>query len=239
MNTFSVLGTIGRNAYVSNCSNIAFTDSTDTENASMQGTITGNLEYTANSELTIPSEQVGGEVKFNQMTLSSTEGQSQNVILTYLLKLGASLCLLIVVWLLGLWLAPKFIKSTDKLLKEKPAPFFGFGVLGLVAIPVVTLILLVLNITALAAVALILVYITLLLISSAIFEIAITNILANKFKIDKTVGKLGVLILTGIVIWAICLIPFLGAIISILMGIFGLGILINYILPKKNEKVEK
>ena len=44
------------------------------------------------------------------------------------------------------------------------------------------------------------------------------------------------LIITGIVIWALGLIPYVGAIISFITVILGLGLLVVSILPKKQNK---
>lgn len=232
----TILGTVGRNAYVGYTPNINFTSS-ESEASGATGAITGNLEYSAQQELSIPSEQIGGEVKFNQIsTQTENKAENENIFLTYLTKLGSSLGLLVIVWLLGLWLAPKFLKETDKLLKTKTLPIFGFGILGLILIPIVSLILLFINITSLAAITLILLYIAAFIIGTSVSQIAISNIASEKLKIDKTIGQLGVLILTGIIVWAICLIPVLGGIISAILSIFGFGIIIKYILPCKNCK---
>ena len=74
------------------------------------------------------------------------------------------------------------------------------------------------------------------IISSSIFVITINNLICKKLKVEKTVGKLGILILTAAVLWLVCLIPFVGRIISIVVAILGLGILISGILPFTRNK---
>ena len=46
------------------------------------------------------------------------------------------------------------------------------------------------------------------------------------------------LIVSGIVIWAITKIPFIGGLISFIISVLGLGILVASILPKKSKKEE-
>ena len=232
-NDINILGTIGRDAYIGYCKNIAFTSN---ENAETMGTISGNLNYGSEKELNIPTDQIKGSVNYSKSMANSNEENKNNIILTYISKLGSSLGLLIIVWLLGLWLAPKFLKETDKLLTKSPLPVFGIGVLGIILIPIVSLILLMLGITSTASIALILLYFVFVIISSSVSQIAIGNIVSDKFKLNKKPAQFGILILTGFIIWVISLIPVIGTIISGLLTIFGSGIILKYILPVKKEK---
>ena len=81
-------------------------------------------------------------------------------------------------------------------------------------------------------------------------EEAITNFYQSNsvtFKIEKTIGIFGMLILSSIVLWAIGLIPYVGSAINIITSLIGLGIIVTNIIPvrektkktKKTDKIEK
>ena len=63
-------------------------------------------------------------------------------------------------------------------------------------------------------------------LSVSILVIAINNIICEKLKITKNIGRFGLLIVTGIVFWAIGLIPYVGTIIDIIAIILGLGLIV-------------
>ena len=71
-------------------------------------------------------------------------------------------------------------------------------------------------------------------LSTSVTIISINNLICKKLNISKNIGTLGVLILTTIVLWAICLIPFVGGLLSILAVIIGMG-LITYFVFNKNK----
>ena len=64
-------------------------------------------------------------------------------------------------------------------------------------------------------------------ISTSIFIISINNLICDKFNITSKLKTFSALVLTTIVLWAICLIPYLGSLVSILCVIVGMGILIS------------
>lgn len=226
---FLLTGTIGRNAFLTNCQNIAFTNDEQSDNTSVisnQGTITGNLEYSGSQELTIPNGAVGGNVSYNN-------DQNSNPILSYVLAICLALCLLIVIWLILSWITPKFLEKANTQLKSKPLPALGFGIVGLIVIPIIIAICFVLVITASIGVVLLLLYLALLAISAAVCEIAISSLVAEKLKVTNKGGKFGMLVLTGLVISLISLIPYIGPIIAIILIIMGFGLIISNIKPKK------
>lgn len=231
----NILGVIGRNAFVE-CSNLSFTQETSNATAegenTLKGMINGNLSYSAKSEIEIPEGSVAGTTDFTQANLSTNTKTVQD----YLIALGTSLVSIIILWLLCLWLAPKFLENSSNLLAHKPLPAFGLGILGIILVPIVFIILLFLELTAYVSFLLILLYILVLCISSAIFTIALNNLICSKLKISKNIGIFGMLIVTSIVIWALELIPVVGGIISFLVCVLGLGILTAHLVFKKNTE---
>ena len=226
-NTFSLSGTIGRNAYL-NSSTIEFiNNSEDENNATSKGSINGNLNYTSSQEISIPENSVLGETTYTQPTKVSFS--------TYLLLLGRFLVTVIVIWLICLFLAPKFLKRTDAILTKKLPSTIGFGILTPILCVLICALLLLISITtSISGIGLGILFI-ICAISSPIFVITINNIICNKLNINKTIGKFGVLILSALILWLVALIPFIGGLISIIATILGIGILVNSLLPKNKD----
>ena len=222
---FNVYGTISRNAFI-NCSNISFV------NGDSQGIIMGSLKYSAPNEANISEEFVNGTIEFSKQSASSPS------IGSYLLSLGTFLVLVIIVWLVLLWIAPKFKEKTENLVKNKKWAILLIGFLTLIVIPIVSILLLLINITTSVALLLLLVYFVLIAISESVFIITVNNFIANKFKINKNIGIFGMLIVTSIIFWALYLIPFnIGSILTIVSVILGLGLVVTPLFYRKNEVI--
>ena len=231
--TLNINGVIGRNAYV-RCGKINFAvpgqNDANGSTIANAGAIAGDLNYSSVQEISIPEKAVSGKVNFEQVTQATNK-----TISNYLISLGSLLVLVLVIWGLSLLLAPKFLKSTNNLIASKKVlPVLGCGILTPIAITVLVILLLFINITASISLLLLTILVLLFALSTSITIIAINNLICKKLKISKNIGKLGILILTTIVLWAICLIPFVGGIISILAVIVGMG-LITYFVFNKNK----
>ena len=229
-------GTIGRNAFV-DCSNINFAQQSadvsedNSTTIASQGIISGDLNYTAKEEISIPDGAVEGTVNFNKEEILSS-----NNIQAYLLSLGSFLVLTIVIWLLILWLAPKFNEKASNLATKKILPVIGLGILTPILLLVVSIILLLINITASVAALMFILLLALLIVSKSIFVIVANNLICNKLKIEKTIGIFGILIVSSIVVWALGLIPYVGTLISIIAVVLGLGVLVSSIILKDNKE---
>lgn len=231
--TLNINGVIGRNAYIG-CEKINFAvQNQNDENGSTvtnAGLIAGDLTYSSSQEFSIPEKAVSGKVNFEQIIKTTN-----NTISTYLISLGSLLVIVLVVWGLSLLVAPKFLKSTNDLIASKKIlPVLGCGILTPIAITVLAILLLFINITASISLLLLTILALLFALSTSVTIIAINNLICKKLKISKNIGILGILILTTTVLWAICLIPFVGGIISILAVIIGMG-LITYFAFNKNK----
>lgn len=229
-NDFTLSGTIGRNAYLNvNKINIS-TASTDEEGNTLtsQGSIYGDLNYTAKQELSIPEGIVTGDTNYTQATSTLS-------IQSYILSIGRFLATAIIIWLLCLWLTPKFLDRTGYILSKKLPSSIGFGILTPIVLIIASVILLLLEITStIGGLGLVLLF-AVCIISSVIFVIAINNLICQRLKIEKTIGKLGLLIITAAIIWLLALIPVVGGVISIIATLLGLGILINGILLSRKN----
>lgn len=239
--TVNIFGAIGRNAFV-DCVNLNFAQNTNTNNenqanvTSSHGIVNGNLSYTAKQEASIPEGSITGETIFEQKVSSD-----DNTIQEYIISLGAFLSTVIIIWLLCLWLTPKFLKnSTSFLTTKKVLPAIGFGILTPIIGILLSILLLILGITSTLGLLVLIMLFVLIAISTSIFVITLNGVICDKLKIQKTIGILGMLIISAIVLWLISLIPYIGSIVGVVAVILGLGIVISSIvLKEKPENIEK
>lgn len=239
-NAVDILGTIGRNAFI-NCNTLNFTennaDSTSEEESTTPtntASIAGTLNYSAPTEATIPEGIVAGGTTFTPETHSI----DMDTIQDHMLLLGTYVITIFVVWLFCLWLAPKFTKNTDTFLTTKKiAPVILLGILTPIVLILLAVLSFVIGITYILGMLLLFMLIIFILISNAIFVISFTNIIRKKLKIEKTLGTLGILIITSIVLWLIGFIPYVGILVKVVMVILGLGIITSSLFLKEKNIV--
>ena len=228
-NTININGVIGRNAFVS-CSNINFnTDEND------KGIIYGDLTYSAPSELSFDKNIVNGNVTYKAPKVSP-EKSVREIVASYILDLGAFLAFVIIIWLVCLWVAPKFLNDTNKFVGKKTLNVLGTGLLTLIAVPIACIILLLLQLTAGISLLTVAIYILALIVAKSIFTIVANNYLCSKLNINKNTGIFGMLIVSGVIVWVISELPYVGGIVSFIISVLGLGVLVSAILPKKAKK---
>lgn len=233
-NTVNIFGTVGRNAYV-DCANLNFAQETNSEedesDTASQGIINGNLNYTAKQQASIPEGSVTGETTFEKEL--SFDGNS---IQKQIMSLGTFIVTVIVIWLLCLWLSPKFLKEDISLLTTKKVlPIIGFGILTPIIGILLTIVLLILGLTAKLALLLLISLVALMMISSSVFIIVITNIICDKLKIEKRAITFGILVACSIALWIINLIPFIGSLVEFVAVVLGLGIIASSLILKEKK----
>ena len=229
-NTININGVIGRNAFVS-CSNINFnTDEND------KGIIYGDLTYSTPSELSFDKNIVNGNVTYKAPKVSP-EKSVREIVASYILDLGAFLAFVIIIWLVCSWVAPKFLNDTNKFVGKKTLNVLGTGLLTLIAVPIACIILLLLQLTAGISLLTVAIYILALIVAKSIFTIVANNYLCSKLNINKNTGIFGMLIVSGVIVWVISELPYVGSIVSFIISVLGLGVLVSAILPKKAKKV--
>lgn len=229
--TLNFSGVIGRNAYVSS-KNIEISSNSDGQSSvTNKATIYGDLNYSSSSEASIPEGTVTGSVNYSPVT-TSTKSKS---ISSYILALGRFIVTVLVIWLLYLWLAPKFLENTGALLSKKLLPVIGSGILTPIIFVIAFVLLLILGLTSNIAIIGTMLFAILLMISTSTFVIAVNNLVCKKFNISKNATTFGVLIITSAVIWLLELIPVVGSVLNFVIMIIGLGILVTAIIPEKEK----
>lgn len=228
----NISGTVGRNAFIDS-GNLAFAVPNAEEGTTARGLINGNFEYSSSNEIEIPEGAVKGEVKFEQEIVSNT-----NTIQNYLLSLGSITASTILVWLLCLWLTPKFLGNTSNLLTKKPLKIIGLGIITPVILTIASILLIVLGLTTGFGLLVLSALCILIAISTSIFIITINNLVCNKLNITKNIRVFGMLVATSIVLWLIGLIPYVGGIIGFVGVIIGMGIISTNLLNKNSKNKE-
>ena len=181
-NILNINGTIGRNAFVgANQINFAQPSEQNSEEQQVtsQGIINGDLNYSAPNEFSIPEGSVSGSANYSK----STEKSSLNI-KDYMISLGGFVSTAIIIWLLCLWITPKFLSNTTNIISKKLLSVIGYGLLTPIVIAVAFVILLILGITSKIALLGLSLLLLLLAISSSIFVITINRFICQKFKIQ-------------------------------------------------------
>ena len=229
-NTLNVFGAVGRNAFV-DVEKINFTNGDESSDEYSVGSITGDLNYSSKSEIEIPEGTIGGKANFTKVV----SNENSTSVTTYIVSALSFIALVVAIWLLSLWLAPKFLKNTENLISKRILAVIGLGILGLIIIPIISIVLLCVGIAS-VALPLLLLYILLLLISISVFIIAITNVLCTKLKIEKKLLTFCLLVGVSLAMWLIKLIPVVGNLVGAVAMLLGFGIIITNILPHKEKE---
>lgn len=224
--SLNISGVVHRNAFVTTNS-MNFSETNDNEGMNSLNYINGNLSYSSEHELNIPKEKISGEINYNQLSPFSLSIQD------ILISIGTIIATVVLIWLFLLWFAPNFEKNSSIVFTKNILPILGFGLLGLVLIPIAILILLLLGITSTIALLLLSVYCIIIAISFSLFVIIANNFVCNKLKISKTIGVFGTLIITSAIIALLSFVPYLGVVINLIAVVISMGYLIKTIIKKK------
>jgi len=227
----NIFGTIGRNVDAEVAKLNLKKD--DTSFAS----IYGNLNYSSPSQIDEETLNACVTGEKNYSFLKQDNIEKTNTIMTYVEDGAIKVIFTIFVWLILMWLAPKFSEKASTLITKKPLKTLGTGLLALIAVPVISFVLLILIFTMPISLIAIILYALAISISFSIVCIAITYELKDKLKLDKWFKVLGILIIIRIILYLVGLIPFVGGLVSFIALILGLG-LILYSIGKNNTKDE-
>ena len=229
-NSFNFSGGVGRDAFVG-ANNFYFDQTVD-----KSALIYGNLTYYSSNELSLGPDFVQGDISYNK---EANDNSVATIIIQKVIILCNSILYVLVVFLLCLWLAPKFLSQINTYMNVgNCAKAFGIGLLSIVIGIASGFILLFTVVGIPVGIATILLTILLVSIATAITSISITYKLKEKFAYSKNYMTYLTLIGIVFVIWALKLIPYVGIAISFVVTSIGVGIVVNYIFTKK-EKIDK
>lgn len=227
--TFNFNGGVGRNAFVE-ADNFNFVTNEDAP-----ALVYGDLTYSSSKELSLTTSHVQGNINYKQELIE--EESITSIILEKVIDVCNTLLYVFVVFLLCLWLAPKFLsKSSSYIAPASATKSFGIGLLSVIVASVVGIALLFTVVGVPVGLAVIALLVLLLSIATAVTSISITYKLKEKFGFAKNYLTYLTLACVVIVIWALGLIPYVGAVISFVVKMIGLGIVVYYLFTRNSDK---
>lgn len=234
-NSFNFNGGAGRNAFVS---------AKDFNFVTTEGSaaiVYGNLTYTSSNELALSNDLVQGEIKYSKYENAFGEKSVQDIILDYIVDFLKVLLYTVAVFLLALWLAPKFVEKSSSFIGKKSAMALGVGIISFVVAIIVSICLLFSVIAIPLGFAIFVLFMLMLSIAFAVTTICITNKVKEKFKFNNKYSTALTLILVTLILWALEQIPYVGFVVSIIVSLIGFGITLLYLFTKnkKDETVVK
>ncbi len=222
-------GNIVKDAYIS-AANLNFKEDG-------QDLIKGNLHYTSNNQASIPENAVKGEVKFTEV--KNEQLSASEIVKMYVLSFINVFAYSAVVIALIINLIPKAADKLTYCLSKRSFATATVGILGVVLVPIISVIVLAAGLFLYLGIALLAIYVLMLSITISILGIAVGNYLANKLKSKTKMKTILLCYATVAVIWLLQLIPYVGSWISIFTIVFGYGLILFALFSKKKvENVE-
>ena len=195
-----------------------------------------DLNYTSPTEIEIKEGAVQGSVNHNTLNQAPKfEIKTSD----YVWAIVYSLIFTLIVWLILSFIAPKFTEKVELAGKNRPIASILFGLLTLIAAPIVGLLLIVTIVGIPATIILFTLYCIALAISMPIAIISIASMIAKKVSVLAKARNLCAIVLVAVVIELIKLIPVVGALISFVLLLYGLGIIVLSIFNKVEKKNKK
>ncbi len=227
--TININGTVKRDAYLS-ASNYSF-------DASHGIRISGNLKYSYANDISIPEGIVEGSIT---RSASIDEGESvASVIFSYIFKAINTLAYVLVIVLLSMWLAPKFVARVTSMDTKKAFVSLGIGIVAPIAIILALIILLLSTVFTDIAIATTILFIAICMSGTAFASIYFGNIFAKSVKWEGKLKFVLATLIASLIIWIISQIPFIGEMFGLLVALFGIGTLfVNAIYRKENAVQE-
>lgn len=234
----TVTGTVGRNLFVSGDNVVidgaingdVYVDAT-TLIINSNSVITGKITYNDDAETTISKDAVIGskttyknpsrDVSIDAKSLTTT------VIVNKLLNTLTNLLNILVVGLLMVLLIPRLFEKLSEIEANRLLPSFAWGLLILVAAPVIALIALFTFVGISAGILIGVLYGVLIYLSTIFSTYVITKLIFKKVKNPYLILLIGLPI-----VYIIKLVPFLGGLLSFALLCLGLGLLTNIIKRK-------
>lgn len=233
-NTFNFKGGVGRDAFIE-ASNFNFET---TSGAS--AIVYGNLNYSSNKELELSKEFVQGDITYSKQVETTKTVTVGEIILDKVLSLLKTLIFTFVLFLLIVWLAPKFAEKSAEFVGLKSFMTFGVGALAAIIATLVSILLLFTNIGVPIAFALFGIFVVMMFIGFSITAICITFKFKEQLGFTNKYLSLLTLLIVTVVLWLLELIPVIGGFVSLVATLVGFGTILVYLFTRiKKDKVKE
>lgn len=228
-NNFNLYGKVRRDVYVS----AAHYNLPETN----EPLVGGNFNYSNNSELTIPKEIVVGEIRYSKEIVP--EESVFEKVSSYIFDAINVLVYTLVVIVLAILLAPKFVERVSNMDTKKAFISLGIGILVPIAVIIALFMLLISSVASMLSVAGILIFIAICMSGTAFASIYLGSIFVKLVKWEGKVKFVLASLITALVIWAISQIPYIGGIFGLLVALFGIGTLFVNAIYRKETAVQE
>ena len=225
----TLLGTIYRNAFIS-----SGTLNYKKDESSLL--VYGNIEYSSKDKIDVNDEKTivpTGTITYNEDTQINGNGP-KNVIGEKILDLAMKIVFAVVLYVLFTFFAPKFTEKLADCISNKSLKTILYGLLGVIAIPFASILLLVTVIGLPLAFILLGLYVMIFVLSTTITVFAVSNKIAGMIKLDKNIWtKMLSVALIVVVLYLLKLIPIVSSLVSIVAVLLGFGIIICNTIKKE------
>lgn len=173
----------------------------------------------------MPGAQIGGKVEFTKIAPPVTEKPIWEKVWVKVL----ALIKLLVLVLLMAFFAARLLRDGSEIMTTRPGLSLGLGLGVAVLAPLVLIILCAIIIGQAATLVLGTFYLSLLALGGLLFKpvagLVAGNFFFRYFQKEKQVALLWTVLLGSTIIWLVCLVPYLGAVINVLGLLFTTGAL--------------
>lgn len=191
--------------------------------------IDGNLVYISNNQASIdPTAVVVGST-----TKKAPEKRQTEVSPMVAVPFGATVAgafygflVILVIGLIALWVVPSIFEKASDNLQKQPLQMFGFGILALVAIPVVMLLLVITLIGIPVALMLGAAWFIWAMISHAIASLAFGSWISRKLNWNSGNQKVIAFVVGLAVISIVSIVPLVGGLVSLVVWLCGFGTIV-------------
>lgn len=228
-NNFNLYGKVRRDVYVS-AAHYNLPEASEP-------LVGGNFNYSNNSELTIPKEIVVGEIRYSKEIVP--EESVFEKVSSYIFDAINVLVYTLVVIVLAILLAPKFVERVSNMDTKKAFVSLGIGILVPIAVIIALFMLLVSSVASMLSVSGILIFIAICMSGTAFASIYFGSIFVKLVKWEGKVKFVLASLITALVIWAISQIPYIGSLFGLLVALFGIGTLFVNAIYRKETAVQE
>lgn len=198
--------------------------------------IDGDLNYSAKEKVNLSESTVAGNVHFLEKT--EKENNPTKSIISKGLSIVSYAIFVVILFLLLNWIKSKIIYEHTEF-KNSIGKYILFGLLGIFIVPIASLILLLISLTSKLGFLLLLLYILMLYVSSPVFIICLSNLIAKKNNENNTFSmSVLFVILLSLAYQIIKLIPVIGTLVSLAIHVLGFGLIFKTLLPSKEKVAE-
>ena len=175
-----------------------------------------------------------GNVTYKE-NVESNDNNQKNIIGEKILGIVTKIVFAVVLYALFTFFAPKFTEKLADYISNKSLKTILYGLLGVIAIPFASILLMVTVIGLPLAFVLLGLYVMIFVLSTTITVFAVSNKIAGMIKLDKNIWtKMLTVALVVVMLYLLKLIPIVSSLVSIVVVLLGFGIIISNIIEKNN-----